>query len=121
MEARDSDYSVALTGIDFRLVKGKTSWPLPKGIASASSVESWTNVNGPFNGSPKNDGNNTYWQANTNEKPQCIQYEFDNPVEIVELADDINAEKEIHPQNYNLDKDDFESRLSKLGKKINEE
>jgi len=41
--------------------------------------------------------------------------------DIVELADDINAEKEIHPQNYNLDKDDFESRLSKLGKKINEE
>ena len=41
--------------------------------------------------------------------------------DIVELADDISMEKEIHPQNSNLNEDAFESRLSKLGKRKNEE
>ena len=41
--------------------------------------------------------------------------------DIVELADDISIEKEIHPQNSNLNEDAFESRLSKLGKRKNEE
>jgi hypothetical protein len=41
--------------------------------------------------------------------------------DIVELADDINIEKEIHPQNSNLNEDSFESRLSKLGKRKKEE
>ena len=41
--------------------------------------------------------------------------------DIVELADDISIEKEIHPQNSNLNEDSFESRLSKLGKRKNEE
>ena len=41
--------------------------------------------------------------------------------DIVELADDINIEKEIHPQNSNLNEDGFESRLSKLGKRKKEE
>jgi hypothetical protein len=41
--------------------------------------------------------------------------------DIVELADDISIEKEIHPQNSNLNEDSFESRLSKLGKRMKEE
>ena len=41
--------------------------------------------------------------------------------DIVELADDITIEKEIHPQNSNLSEDGFESRLSKLGKRNKEE
>ena len=41
--------------------------------------------------------------------------------DIVELADDISIEEEIHPQNSNLNEDAFESRLSKLGKRKNEE
>jgi hypothetical protein len=41
--------------------------------------------------------------------------------DIVELADDITIDKEIHPQNSHLEKDDFESRLSKLGKGNKEE
>ena len=41
--------------------------------------------------------------------------------DIVELADDITIEKEIHPQNSNLGEDGFESRLSKLGKRKKEE
>ena len=41
--------------------------------------------------------------------------------DIVELADDITMEKVIHPQNTNLNEDSFESRLSKLGKRKNEE
>ena len=41
--------------------------------------------------------------------------------DIVELADDITIEKEIHPQNSKLSEDGFESRLSKLGKRNKEE
>ena len=41
--------------------------------------------------------------------------------DIVELADDITNDKEIHPQNSNLDNDDFESRFSKLGRAKKEE
>ena len=41
--------------------------------------------------------------------------------EIVELADDFSTNKKIHPLNSNLKADDFESRLSKLRKRNNDE
>ena len=78
-----------LSSIDFRKEIGKANFPVPKGKAKGTKYYGGDDDYGAskcFRGQTGRDSYSTCWWTRENEKNPHVQYEFDEPMEVVELA-----------------------------------